>query len=65
MLLLVRSRPDAPAPEALANALNDPAASRAMDRMCGSASIPVCALEQLPLPPPPLGEAPPAPVRRG
>lgn len=65
VLLLVRSRPDAPAPEALANALNDPAASRAMDRMCGSASIPVCALEQLPLPPPPLGEAPPAPVRRG
>jgi len=50
VLLLVRSRPDAPPPEALAEALNDPSVSRAMNRVCGSASIPVGAIERLRLP---------------
>jgi adenine-specific DNA-methyltransferase len=52
VLLLVQSRPDAAPPEALAAALNEPATSHAMDRVCGSASIPVGAIEKLRLPPP-------------
>jgi adenine-specific DNA-methyltransferase len=50
VLLLVRLRPDAPPPEALAAALNHPAVSCAMNRVCGSASIPVGAIERLMLP---------------
>ena len=45
VLLLVQSRPDAAIPEALADALNSPAISQAMDRVCGSASIPVGAMK--------------------
>jgi adenine-specific DNA-methyltransferase len=52
VLLLVRSRPDAPSPEALAKALNNPAVSEAMNRVCWSASIPVGAIRKLRLPPP-------------
>lgn len=50
VLLLMRSRPDAATPEALAEALNNLLASQAMDRMCGSASIPISAIESLRLP---------------
>lgn len=52
VLLLVRSRPDAPPPAALAQALNNPLVSQAMNRVCRSASIPVCAIKGLRLPPP-------------
>jgi adenine-specific DNA-methyltransferase len=54
VLILVRSRPDAPPPEALLEALNDPTVGQALNRVCGSASIPVRLFEVLPLPPPPL-----------
>jgi len=60
VLLLVRSHPDAPPPEVLAEALNNPSVSRAMNRVCGSASIPVGAIKRLRLPSPTapgLGEA--------
>ena len=52
VLLLVRTRPDAPPPDALAEALNNPLVSEAMNRVCGSASLPVCAIQSLRLPPP-------------
>jgi adenine-specific DNA-methyltransferase len=52
VLLLVQSHPDAPPPEVLAEALNSRQISEAMDRACGSASIPVCAIQQLRLPAP-------------
>src|SRR5207244_2102033 len=39
VILLVQSSPDASLPEAMAAALNNAAASAALDRVCGSASI--------------------------
>ena len=47
--LLVPNSPDAASPEALAEALNNAAASAALDRVCGSASISVRLLESIEL----------------
>ncbi len=52
VLILTKVRADAPQPEELAAALNQPTVSRSMNRMCGSASIPLAALKVLRLPPP-------------
>jgi adenine-specific DNA-methyltransferase len=52
VILLVRTQPDAPPPEALADVLNQPRVSMAINRVCGSASIPVGAIAGLRLPPP-------------
>ena len=52
VLILVRSHSHAPPPEALAKVLNDPKVGQALDRVCGSASIPLRLLEVLRLPPP-------------
>ncbi len=52
VILLVPTRADAVPSEELAAVLNGPAANAAMARVCGSASISVRVLEQLPLPAP-------------
>lgn len=49
VILLVPSSPDAASPESLAGALNNAAASAALDRVCGSASISVRLLETIKL----------------
>lgn len=49
VILLVPNSPDAASPEALAEALNKAAASAALDRVCGSASISVRLLEKIKL----------------
>jgi adenine-specific DNA-methyltransferase len=49
VILLVPNSPDAASPEALAEALNNAAASAALDRVCGSASISVRLLETIKL----------------
>jgi len=64
VILLVPREGEAWDGQALAEALNDPAASEQLDRMCGSASISVRLLEKLRLPRPLLrltSEASPAP----
>ena len=57
IILLVQTRPNAATPEALAAALNHPHVSMAINRVCGSASIPVGAIAALGLPPPILAVA--------
>jgi adenine-specific DNA-methyltransferase len=49
VILLVPNSPDAASPESLAEALNNAAASAALDRVCGSASISVRLLETIKL----------------
>lgn len=49
VILLVPNSPDAASPESLAEALNRAAASAALDRVCGSASISVRLLETIKL----------------
>jgi len=49
VILLVPNSPDAASPESLAEALNKAAASAALDRVCGSASISVRLLETIKL----------------
>jgi adenine-specific DNA-methyltransferase len=49
VILLVPNSPDAASPESLAEALNNVAASAALDRVCGSASISVRLLETIKL----------------
>jgi adenine-specific DNA-methyltransferase len=49
VILLVPNSPDAASPESLAEALNKTAASAALDRVCGSASISVRLLETIKL----------------
>jgi adenine-specific DNA-methyltransferase len=49
VILLVPTRADAVTPEVLAEALNQPAVSAEVDRVCGSASISVRLLESIPL----------------
>jgi adenine-specific DNA-methyltransferase len=49
VILLVPVSPDAASPESLAEALNTAAASAALDRVCGSASISVRLLEMIKL----------------
>ena len=49
VILLVPNSPDAAAPESLAAALNKAAASAALDRVCGTASISVRLLETIKL----------------
>lgn len=51
VLVLTRTRADAPSPERLANLLNSPAVNDAVGRACGSASIPVAVLSAVLLPP--------------
>ncbi|GLI95286.1 Eco57I restriction-modification methylase domain-containing protein [Methylocystis echinoides] len=49
VILLLPNSPDAASPESLAKALNNAAASAALDRVCGSASISVRLLETIKL----------------
>ena len=53
VLVLIKERSDAPQPERLAAVLNSSTVSLAMNRMCGSASIPLASLNRLRLPHPP------------
>jgi adenine-specific DNA-methyltransferase len=49
VILLLPKSPDAASPESLAEVLNNAAASAALDRVCGSASISVRLLERIEL----------------
>jgi adenine-specific DNA-methyltransferase len=65
VILLVANSPDAASPESLAEALNKAAASAALDRVCGSASISVRLLDTIKLEAPPTFSGRPLPDRSG